>query len=103
MKKSKKHLKKATEKLEEDKQYFLDFVNSGIDPQAFVSALTQRVERLDDFITRTLETNMNQFADLQYLTDSIDASLVIDYMPNLADNWTGIPTNSSAEVEPVNI
>lgn len=56
--------KKATEKLEEDKQYFLDFVNSGIDPQAFVSALTQRAERLDDFITRTLETNMNQFADL---------------------------------------
>nr|QTZ82745.1 MAG: hypothetical protein [Enquatrovirus sp.] len=99
MEKEKVALEKATKDLEEGKEYFEAYINSGIDPQAFVSALQTRVEKMDEFITRTLETNMNQFADLDFLSGSLDAQLVIDYAPNLESNWSGVPTKSSVSAD----
>ena len=99
MEKEKAALEKATKNLEEGKEYFEAYVNSEIDPQAFVSALQTRVEKMDEFITRTLETNMNQFADLDFLSGSLDAQLFIDYAPNLESNWSGVPTKSSVPAD----
>lgn len=97
--KEKAALEKATKDLEEGKEYFEAYINSEIDPQAFVSALQTRVEKMDEFITRTLETNMNQFADLDFLSGSLDAQLFIDYAPNLESNWSGVPTKSSVPAD----
>ena len=99
MEKEKAALEKATKDLEEGKEYFEAYINSEIDPQAFVSALQTRVEKMDEFITRTLETNMNQFADLDFLSGSLDAQLFIDYAPNLESNWSGVPTKSSVPAD----
>ena len=99
MEKEKAALEKATKNLEEGKEYFEAYINSEIDPQAFVSALQTRVEKMDEFITRTLETNMNQFADLDFLSGSLDAQLFIDYASNLESNWSGVPTKSSVPAD----
>ena len=86
---------KAMESLEDDKNYLEEYVYSGIDTVAFVAALQTRVEKLDTFLERTLLVNMNQFADLQYLANSLDIGMYIDYDPELAMNWSGIPTDNS--------
>lgn len=92
----KQKYEKAMEGLEEDKKHLEEYVSSGIDPQAFVMALNNRVENMESFFMRTLETNLNKFADLDYLADSLETSLSINYEPSLETNWTGVPTHSEA-------
>ena len=86
-------------KLEEDKNYFEEYVSSGIDTNAFVAALQTRVEKLDTFLERTLTANMNQFADLSFLETSLETAMFIDYEPELDLNWTGIPTDNSVPAD----
>ena len=86
---------KAMESLEEERNYMEEYVYSGIDTVAFVAALQTRVEKLDTFLERTLLVNMNQFTDLQYLANSLDMGMYIDYDPELGMNWSGVPTDNS--------
>ena len=86
---------KAMESLEEERNYMEEYVYSGIDTVAFVAALQTRVEKLDTFLERTLLVNMNQFTDLQYLANSLDIGMYIDYDPELGMNWSGVPTDNS--------
>ena len=94
-----KSYEEAMAKLEEDKNYFEEYVSSGIDTNAFVAALQTRVEKLDTFLERTLTANMNQFADLSFLETSLETAMFIDYEPELDLNWTGIPTDNSVPAD----
>lgn len=94
MKQEAEAYKEASKKLEEEQDYIHNYMSSDIDIKAFVAAMIDRAESLDDFITRTLETNFNKLADLEFLTRTVDRQLYIDYMPNLEDNWSGIPIST---------
>lgn len=89
----------AMESLEEDKNYFEEYVSSGIDTNAFVAALQTRVEKLDTFLERTLTANMNQFADLQFLSNSLDIGTLVNYEPELLLNWSGLPNDNSVPMD----
>lgn len=96
----KRKYEQAMEKLEEEQETYHEYMDTGVDLSAFVAALTHRVEKMDTFLMRTLETDFNQFASLDYLVNSLENSLTIDMDITPEVNWEAIEILNELKLYP---